>query len=66
MARATCGAAFARDMRRQRGVNMKLNLAIVARDPATGKLGSLVANLVLPPRGTYGEEDGLSSVIWDE
>jgi 6-phosphogluconolactonase (cycloisomerase 2 family) len=42
------------------------NIAIVARDTKTGKLGKLVANLVLPPRGTYGGEDGLSSVIWDE
>ncbi|KAF2469788.1 putative isomerase YbhE, partial [Lindgomyces ingoldianus] len=42
------------------------NVAIVARDTVTGKLGKLVANLVIPPRGTYGGEDGLSSVIWDE
>jgi 6-phosphogluconolactonase (cycloisomerase 2 family) len=42
------------------------NIAIIARDPETGKLGKLVANIALPPRGTYGGEDGLSSVIWDE
>lgn len=42
------------------------NIAIVARDPETGKLGKRVANINLPPRGTYGGEDGLSSVIWDE
>ncbi|KAF2203770.1 putative isomerase YbhE [Delitschia confertaspora ATCC 74209] len=42
------------------------NVAIIARDTETGKLGKLVANLALPPRGTYGGEDGLSSVIWDE
>jgi 6-phosphogluconolactonase (cycloisomerase 2 family) len=42
------------------------NIAIVARDTKTGKLGKLVANINLPPRGTYGGEDGLSSVIWDE
>lgn len=42
------------------------NIAIVARDGATGKLGPLVANIVLTPRGTYGGEDGVSSVIWDE
>jgi 6-phosphogluconolactonase (cycloisomerase 2 family) len=42
------------------------NVAIVSRDPATGKLGGLVANLNIAPRGTYGGEDGLSSVIWDE
>lgn len=42
------------------------NVAIVARDTQTGKLGKLVANLAIPPRGTYGGEDGLSSIIWDE
>lgn len=42
------------------------NVAIVARDAATGKLGPLVANINLPPRGTYGGEDGLSSVVWYE
>lgn len=42
------------------------NIAIVARDKDTGKLGKLVANLPIPPRGTYGGEDGMSSVIWDE
>ncbi|KAK7955182.1 hypothetical protein PG988_015876 [Apiospora saccharicola] len=42
------------------------NVAIVARDAATGKLGPLVANINLPPRGTYGGEDGLSAVVWYE
>ncbi|KAK8009704.1 glucosamine-6-phosphate isomerase [Apiospora arundinis] len=42
------------------------NVAIVARDAATGKLGPLVANVNLPPRGTYGGEDGLSAVVWYE
>lgn len=42
------------------------NVAIVKRDATTGKLGPLVANLNIAPRGTYGGEDGLSSVIWDE
>ncbi|KAK8041497.1 3-carboxy-cis-cis-mucoante lactonizing enzyme [Apiospora phragmitis] len=42
------------------------NVAIVARDAATGKLGPLVANIDLPPRGTYGGEDGLSAVLWYE
>ena len=42
------------------------NVAIVKRDGATGKLGPLVANINIAPRGTYGGEDGLSSVIWDE
>lgn len=42
------------------------NVAIVKRDAKTGKLGPLVANIVLPPRGTYGGEDGVSNVIWVE
>ncbi|KAK8066853.1 hypothetical protein PG997_013600 [Apiospora hydei] len=42
------------------------NVAIVARDAATGKLGPLVANINLPPRGTYMGEDGLSAVLWYE
>ncbi|KAI0127612.1 Lactonase, 7-bladed beta-propeller-domain-containing protein [Xylariales sp. AK1849] len=42
------------------------NVAIIERDPATGRLGGLVANITIPPRGTYGGEDGLSSVVWDE
>jgi len=42
------------------------NVAIVKRDTRTGKLGKLVANIALPPRGTYGGEDGISSIIWDE
>lgn len=42
------------------------NVAVVARDAATGKLGPLVANVNLPPRGTYGGEDGLSAVVWYE
>ncbi|KAK8017815.1 isomerase YbhE [Apiospora rasikravindrae] len=42
------------------------NVAIVARDAATGKLGPLVANINLPPRGTNGGEDGLSAVLWYE
>ena len=42
------------------------NVAILPRDPVTGMLGKPVANLVIPPRGTYGGEDGLSSIIWDE
>jgi len=42
------------------------SVSILGRDPLTGKLGPLVANIVLPPIGTYGGEDGLSSVIWYE
>ncbi|KAF2709136.1 putative isomerase YbhE [Pleomassaria siparia CBS 279.74] len=42
------------------------NIAIVSRDTETGKLGRLVANVNVPPRGTYGGEDGISSIVWDE
>ena len=42
------------------------NVAIVNRDPVTGKLGSLVANLQVGQRGRAGEEDGLSAVVWVE
>ena len=42
------------------------NVAILPRDPTTGLLGKPVANLVLPPRGTYGGEEVLSSIVWDE
>ncbi|GAB1315341.1 Carboxymuconate cyclase [Madurella fahalii] len=42
------------------------NVAIIARDPATGKLGSLVANVQVAQKGRAGEEDGLSAVIWVE
>jgi len=42
------------------------NIAVVARDTKTGKLGKLVANVLVAPRGTYGGEDGISSIVWDE
>ncbi|KAK4228691.1 putative carboxymuconate cyclase [Podospora fimiseda] len=42
------------------------NVAIVARDPATGKLGRLVANVQVGQKGRAGEEDGLSAVVWVE
>jgi len=42
------------------------NIAVIARDTKTGKLGKLVANVLVPPRGTYGGEDGISSIYWDE
>jgi 6-phosphogluconolactonase (cycloisomerase 2 family) len=40
------------------------NVAIIARDPATGKLGGLVANIQVGQKGRAGEEDGLSGVVW--
>ncbi|KAI1390582.1 putative isomerase YbhE [Hypoxylon trugodes] len=42
------------------------NVAIIARDPKTGKLGDLVANLAVATPGTPQQEDGLSTVVWVE
>lgn len=42
------------------------NVAIVARDPTTGLLGSEVASLRIGSAGTPENEDGLSSVVWAE
>ncbi|KAF1969870.1 3-carboxy-cis,cis-mucoante lactonizing enzyme [Bimuria novae-zelandiae CBS 107.79] len=42
------------------------NVAIINRDPATGKLGSLVASVQVATPGRAGEEDGLSAVVWNE
>ncbi|KAI1805064.1 3-carboxy-cis,cis-mucoante lactonizing enzyme [Daldinia bambusicola] len=42
------------------------NVAIIARDPKTGKLGDLVANLQIATPGTPQQEDGLSVVEWVE
>jgi 6-phosphogluconolactonase (cycloisomerase 2 family) len=42
------------------------NVAIVQRDPRTGALGELVANLHVGTPGTPGQSNGLSSVIWEE
>ncbi|ORY70960.1 Lactonase, 7-bladed beta-propeller-domain-containing protein, partial [Pseudomassariella vexata] len=40
------------------------NVAVLARDPATGKIGGLVASVDVATKGTDGGEDGLSSVVW--
>lgn len=42
------------------------NVAIVERDPATGRLGGLLANLAVGRPGAEMNEDGLSAVIWNE
>ncbi|KAI0835809.1 putative isomerase YbhE [Hypoxylon sp. FL0890] len=42
------------------------NVAIIARDPETGKLGDLLANLPIATPGTPQQEDGLSTVVWVE
>lgn len=41
-------------------------VAVVERDPATGKLGKLVAKLQIGKVGQAGQEDGLSAVVWVE
>ncbi|KAI0205331.1 Lactonase, 7-bladed beta-propeller-domain-containing protein [Astrocystis sublimbata] len=42
------------------------NVAIVKRDPVSGKLGELVADVKVATPGREQEEDGLSAVIWIE
>ncbi|KAI0117900.1 Lactonase, 7-bladed beta-propeller-domain-containing protein [Nemania sp. FL0031] len=42
------------------------NVAIIRRDPATGKLGDLIASTQVATPGREQEEDGLSAVIWVE
>lgn len=42
------------------------NVAIISRDPVTGKLGELVASAQVATPGREQEEDGLSAVIWVE
>lgn len=48
------------------GGQTSANVAIVARDATTGKLGSLLATLPVGSKGTDGGEDGLSAVVWAE
>lgn len=42
------------------------NVAIIERDPKTGKLGRLVASVLVATPGREQQEDGLSAVIWVE
>ncbi len=42
------------------------NVAIIERNTTTGRLGDLVANLVVGTPGVPGNEDGMSAVIWVE
>ena len=42
------------------------NVAIVARNTTSGRLGNLIATLPIANPGTVNNEDGLSAVIWDE
>jgi 6-phosphogluconolactonase (cycloisomerase 2 family) len=48
------------------GGQTSANVAVVARDPSTGKLGALLASLPVGSKGTDGGEDGLSAVVWAE
>ena len=48
------------------GGQTSANVAVVARDPTTGKLGGLLASLPVGSKGTDGGEDGLSAVVWAE
>jgi 6-phosphogluconolactonase (cycloisomerase 2 family) len=48
------------------GGQTSASVAILKRDPATGKLGDMLASLVITPVGRAGEEDGLSAVVWVE
>ncbi|KAG9233734.1 Lactonase, 7-bladed beta-propeller-domain-containing protein [Amylocarpus encephaloides] len=41
-------------------------VSIIARDVVTGKLGELIASIQVAGKGTYTNEDGLSSVVWIE
>lgn len=41
-------------------------VSIIARDPLTGRLGELLANLQVGKKGTDGGWEGLSSVVWVE
>ena len=42
------------------------NVAILARDPETGRFGDLVTEVQVATPGTPQQEDGLSAVIWVE
>mgnify|MGYP003624097331 CR=1 FL=1 len=42
------------------------NVAIVPRDPETGKLGDRVADLRIGATGIPENEDGISAVVWAE
>ena len=46
------------------GNQFTANVAIVERDPKTGKLGKQVADLKVGPEGSPAKGDGLSAVIW--
>lgn len=48
------------------GGQTSANVAVVARDPSTGKLGNLLASIPVGSKGTDGGEDGLSAVVWAE
>ncbi|KAL4803785.1 Lactonase, 7-bladed beta-propeller-domain-containing protein [Aspergillus unguis] len=48
------------------GNQLSSNVAIVTRDPETGMLGDVVADLLVGVPGEPDTLEGLSSIIWDE
>ncbi|KAL2815762.1 Lactonase, 7-bladed beta-propeller-domain-containing protein [Aspergillus cavernicola] len=48
------------------GNQLSSNVAIVTRDPATGALGEVVADLQVGVPGEPNTLEGLSSIVWDE
>ncbi|KAL4921516.1 Lactonase, 7-bladed beta-propeller-domain-containing protein [Aspergillus aurantiobrunneus] len=48
------------------GNQLSSNVAIVERDPETGALGGVVADLLVGVPGEPDTLEGLSSIIWDE
>jgi 6-phosphogluconolactonase (cycloisomerase 2 family) len=48
------------------GNQLSSNVAIVTRDPDTGALGKVVADLLVGVPGEPNTLEGLSSIIWDE
>ncbi|KAL3485185.1 Lactonase, 7-bladed beta-propeller-domain-containing protein [Aspergillus germanicus] len=48
------------------GNQLSSNVAIVTRDPDTGALGEVVADLLVGVPGEPNTLEGLSSIIWDE
>ncbi|KAL2819690.1 Lactonase, 7-bladed beta-propeller-domain-containing protein [Aspergillus granulosus] len=48
------------------GNQLSSNVAIVTRDPETGALGEVVADLLVGVPGEPNTLEGLSSIIWDE
>ena len=48
------------------GDQVTANVAVVARDVKTGKLGRKLATLEVGEDGIEGQEEGISGIVWDE